>query len=275
MKRYETLFARLTSSEEGAFVPFAVLGDPDAGRSLEILLTLADAGADALELGIPFSDPLADGPVIQRAALRAREAGATQDSSFDILRAFRELRPDVPVGLLVYANLVEARGKTIFCGQAARAGVDSILVADVPTLEAGPYADCIRSHGMEPVLVATPHCREADLQTVARLAGGYTYGVTRAGVTGEGEPDAGGAARLVRRLRRTGAPPCLLGFGISRPEHVQAALEAGAAGAISGSAVVDRIGRLAEDPPALRAELELFVGRMKAATRRGRSGEHG
>ena len=266
MKRYEMMFERLRRAGEGAFVPFAVLGDPDAGRSLEVLLALAGAGADALELGIPFSDPVADGPVIQEANRRALAAGSTPAEALAVVGAFRERCPDLPVGLLVYANLVEARGRGRFYAQAAEAGVDSVLVADVPTVEARPYAEAARAHGVAPVLVATANGREADLEVVAGLSGAYTYVVARSGVTGAGEPENERLAGLVRRLGRAGAPPCLLGFGLSTPAHVRGALAAGAAGAICGTAVVERVARAGEDPAA-RAELPRFVRAMKAATR--------
>ncbi len=270
MKRYETMFARLQRAGEGAFVPYTVLGDPDAGRSLEVLLALAGAGADALELGVPFSDPVADGPVIQDAHRRALAAGGTPAGAFSLVRAFRERCPDLPVGLLVYANQVEARGRGHFYARAAEAGVDSVLVADVPTPEARPYAEAARAHGVEPVLVAAANGRDADLEAVAGLAGAYTYVVARAGVTGAGEPEGERLAGLVRRLGRAGAPPCLLGFGIAAPGHVRGALAAGAAGAVCGTAVVERVARAASEPAGW-AELSRFLREMKAATRAGRA----
>ncbi|MBP7864991.1 MAG: tryptophan synthase subunit alpha [Acidobacteria bacterium] len=267
MTRYETLFARLAASGEGAFVPFTVLGDPDPERSLTILHTLADAGADALELGIPFSDPVADGPTIQKADIRALEAGMTPGGALDLVRRFRERNREIPVGLLVYANLVEARGRDAFYRRCADVGIDSVLVADAPTLEAGPYAAGARAHGIAPVLIAAPNSRDEDLAAVARLAEGYTYVVTRGGVTGADEHARTDHRALVARLRDAGAPPALLGFGISKPEHVRDALRAGAAGAISGSAMVALVERHAGDPDALRSELAAFVRAMKAATR--------
>lgn len=267
MTRYETLFTRLRASGEGAFVPFTVLGDPDPQRSRVILDILAEAGADALELGIPFSDPVADGPTIQKADIRALEAGTTPGRAFELVRDFRGQHPGIPIGLLVYANLVEARGRDDFYRRCSEAGVDSVLVADAPTLEAQPYIDSARAHGVAPVLIAAPNSRDADLAAVARLAEGYTYVVTRGGVTGADEEARTDHRALIGRLRDAGAPPPLLGFGISKPEHVRAALDAGAAGVISGSAVVALLERHAGDPEALRRELTTFVSAMKAATR--------
>ncbi|MBM4394137.1 MAG: tryptophan synthase subunit alpha [Deltaproteobacteria bacterium] len=265
--RYDAMFARLAAAGEGAFVPFLVLGDPDPATSLDLLFALADGGADALELGIPFSDPVADGPAIQAADLRALAAGARPRDCLGLVAAFRARRPDVPVGLLVYANLVEAPGREAFYAAAAVAGVDSVLVADVPTVEAAPYAAAARAAGVAPVLIAAPNSPDAHLADVARLGAAYTYVVTRTGVTGADERAATGHRALLDRLAGLGAPPALLGFGISSPEHVRAAIAAGAAGAISGSAVVARVESHLGDPAAMRADVLTFVTEMKAATR--------
>ncbi|MCC6747788.1 MAG: tryptophan synthase subunit alpha [Deltaproteobacteria bacterium] len=265
--RYRELFNRLREKHEGAFVPFVVLGDPSPGDSLEVLRALVRGGADALELGLPFSDPVADGPTIQAADVRALAAGTRSRHAWGLLSALRAEYPEVPIGLLVYANLLEARGRDTFYAQAAAAGVDSVLVADVPTIEAEPFVAAARKHALHPVLIATQTASEARLQQIARLSSGYTYVVTRAGVTGADEQLQADHGALLRRLAAYGAPPCLLGFGISRPEHVRAAIASGAAGAISGSAVVQLVERHANDLSALVAALEAFVAEMKAATR--------
>lgn len=137
--RYATLFNNLKAKKQGAFVPFVTIGDPDQARSLEIINTLITAGADALELGIPFSDPVADGVVIQNASIRALSAGATPDTCFAIIKEIRALHPDIPIGLLLYVNLVYRNGIENFYERAKNAGVDSILIADVPLHESAPY----------------------------------------------------------------------------------------------------------------------------------------
>lgn len=265
--RYEALFARLARERAGAFVPFAVLGDPDGPRSRGVLEALVAGGADALELGIPFSDPVADGPTIQAADQRALAAGATPAGCLDIVRDLRAAHPDLPVGLLVYANLVVAAGVDAFYQRAAAAGVDSVLIADVPTLEAEPFVAAARRHGVAPVLVAPPNATPERLATIAGWCEGYTYVVARAGVTGARDALELTAQGLPAALEAAGAPPSLIGFGISTPDHVRAALRTGAAGAISGSAVVRIVERHAGSPPdALAAELTAFVAAMKAAT---------
>ena len=264
--RYRRMFAELGARREGAFVPFAVLGDPDPIASLAVLRALVRGGADALELGIPFSDPVADGPTIQAADVRALAAGTRTRDAWNLIAAIRADHPDLPIGLLVYANLVEARGLDDFYGRAAEAGVDSVLVADVPTLEAGPFVVAARRQGVLPVLIATPNCSDSHLRDVARLTRGYTYVVTRTGVTGADERAATDHRVLLSRLQAFGAPPAILGFGISRPEHVRAALTAGAAGAISGSAVVALVERHRRDVGAMVDHIQRFVRELKAAT---------
>ena len=238
MSRYAGMFHRLNG--EGAFGAFLMLGDPDLETSARLLDAAVEGGADMVEVGIPFSDPIADGPVIQAAAKRALDAGVRVEHCFDLIAGFRERHPNVPVGILTYANLVVARAG--FMRDAAEAGADSLLIADVPTLEAERFTQEMRQAGIEPVLIAAANTPEPTLKRVAGLSRAYTYCVSRAGITGThagGQFDAG----LVERVRQAGAPPPVFGFGISAPEHVRAALNAGAAGLICGSAIVDLASR--------------------------------
>jgi tryptophan synthase alpha chain len=252
--RYARLFARNT----GVFGAFVMLGDPDLQTSATILDHLAQAGADMLEVGIPFSDPIADGPVIQAAAVRALAAGVRPADCFALLRAFRARHPNIPVGILTYANIVLARGRDAFYAACAGAGVDSVLVADAPSLEAEPFAKAARTHRIAPVQIAAANTPPATLARIAKLGGGYTYCVARAGVTGADRAMELDHAALFATLAEHGAPPPVLGFGISTPDHVRAALSAGAAGVISGSAIVRRI--------AAGEDIRPFVAAMKAAT---------
>jgi tryptophan synthase alpha chain len=243
--RYTARFAELAAAGRGAFIPFTVLGFPDAARCAEQLELLAEH-ADALELGIPFSDPVADGPTIQRAAVEALANGATPARCLGLVAKLRERHPELPIGLLVYANLVVHRGLERFYGDAAQAGVDSILVADVPSEEGEPFAEAARAAGVAPVFIAPPNADDAALDRIARLGAGYTYVLTRAGVTGTETAAGMPAKELLSKLAGLAAPPPVLGFGISTPEQVQAGIAAGAAGAISGSAVVERLSALGD-----------------------------
>ena len=256
MSRYRDMFLRL--GNEGAFGAFVMLGDPTLETSGEILDALVEGGADMIEVGIPFSDPIADGPTIQAAAERALAAGATPAACLGILKAFRKRHSDIPVGVLTYANLVLARGRDAFYAACADAGVDSVLVADAPVLEAEPFARSARAHGLDPVLIAAPNTPARTLKRIAELSGGYTYCVARAGVTGAETEMQLNHAALFAQLAEYGASPPVLGFGISRPEHVRAALDAGAAGVISGSAIVRIIERGGG-----AEEVQAFVSRMK------------
>ena len=260
--RYDEMFDRLRERGEGAFGGFLMLGDPDAGTSLELLDAMVAGGADMIEVGIPFSDPIADGPVIQAAAVRALDAGVTPADCFDLLAAFRARHPRIPVGLLTYANLVLARGRESFYRRCAAAGVDSVLVADVPAREAEPFAGAARDHGIAPVLIAAANTPAATLERIAELCEGYVYCVSRAGVTGADREMDRGHERLFEALAEAGAPPPVLGFGISKPDHVRAALAAGAAGTISGSAIVRLVEAGGDAPTAVRA----LVAELKAAT---------
>ena len=254
MRRYARMFERLGG--EGAFGAFLMLGDPDVNTSAQLLDAVVEGGADMIEVGIPFSDPVADGPVIQAAAQRALAAGVRVGDCLELIASFRERHPDVPVGILTYANIVVARPG--FMREAAEAGADSLLIADVPSIEAEPFTREMEQAGIEPVLIAAPNTPDDTLARVASLSKAYTYCVSRAGITGT---HAGGQfdAKLIRRLGDAGAPPPVFGFGISKPEHVRAALAAGAKGVICGSAIVDLASR--------QEDVRSFVQSMKAVTR--------
>lgn len=254
MSRYAAMFERLDG--EGAFGAFLMLGDPDVETSARLLDAVVEGGADMIEVGIPFSDPVADGPVIQAAAQRALAAGVTVSDCFELVAGFRKRHPHVPAGILTYANIVMARPG--FMRDAAEAGVDSLLIADVPSLEAQPFVRAMEQAGIEPVLIAAANTPMPALQRIGSLSRAYTYCVSRAGITGThagGEFDAG----MIQRLERAGAPPPVFGFGISKAEHVRAALGAGARGVICGSAIVDLASR--------GGNVAAFVRMLKDSTR--------
>lgn len=254
MSRYAAMFERL--GREGAFGAFLMLGDPDLATSAALLDTVVAAGADMVEVGIPFSDPVADGPVIQAAALRALRAGVCVAHCLDLISQFRKRHQQVPVGILTYANVVTARAG--FMRDAAEAGADSLLIADVPSLEVEPYARAMAQAGVEPVLIAAANTPKTTIERIAGLSKAYTYCVTRPGITGThagGQFDAG----LIERLTRAAAPPPIFGFGISTPDHVRAALAAGARGVICGSAIVECAAR--------GGDVGALVRALKAATR--------
>ena len=264
--RYQQLFMQLEQKQQGGFIPFVTIGDPNAEQSFEIIKTLIDAGADALELGIPFSDPSADGVTIQMAGLRALNAGINTDICIDILAKVRAYAPDIPIGLLLYGNLVFARGIDKFYQDMAAVGVDSVLIADLPIRESAPFRAAAIKHGVAPIFIAPPNASEQTLANISEFSLGYTYVLSRAGVTGVDSQAQLPALDLIDALKANQAAPAVVGFGISQPEHVKAALSSGASGAISGSAVVKIIENNLDNAEQMLIELTNFVSKMKAAT---------
>ena len=225
-ERFENLFARLAQRREGAFVPFVNLCDPDPGTSLAVLETLVASGADALELGIPFSDPCADGPVVEASADRALANGATPARCLDVLRRFRTAHPETPVCLMLYINLVATPGVRRFMQAAADAGADAVLIPDLPTSmrEAEPeWDEAAREAGLHLVAIVPPNASDERVARIAGLTSGYTYLLSRVGITGTDHASGTPAERIIRDLERAKAPPTLLGFGISTPGHVRRA----------------------------------------------------
>ena len=286
MSRYSEMFSRLRAAGEGAFVPFVMLGDPTPEMSEEVVEALIDGGADALELGAPFSDPVADGPTIQRAHIRALEAGTGFADTLAVVERVRARHPAIPIGMLIYGNVPFSVGPRDFYAECARAGVDSVLLADVPVREGDAFSAAAAAAGVDAVYIAPPSADARTLDAVAASSRGYVYAVSRVGVTGtERAASTVGLAASVARLRADAAAPVMLGFGISRPDQVAEAIAAGADGAISGSATVKIVeahapalaaaagpdgdpAALAAAVAAMRAELGEFVAAMKAAARR-------
>lgn len=265
MSRYNEMFDNLQKKRQGAFIPFVVLGDPDHQTSKKIICTLIEAGADALELGIAFSDPLADGPTIQKAGLRALKNGSTVEKALALVKEIRDLYPHIPMGILTYANLVVKRSMDNFYERCQKAGVDSVLVADVPINEARPFCEAAMANEIDPVLIAPINLPLERCKDIARLSRGYTYVVTRKGVTGADKELFLSHQWLIEALNEAKAPPPVFGFGISSPEHVKVAMSQGALGVISGSKVV---GIIEENlrTNALYNELTSFIRSMKDAT---------
>lgn len=265
--RYKKLFSRANGKGEGVFVPFCILGDPDVETSFELIIEMIKAGADALELGLPFSDPVADGPLIQKAGLRALEAGVKVSDCFEIIARVRQACPEIPIGLLVYANLVEARGVNTFFEDAGKAGVDSVLIADAPVHEIDPYQAAAKNQDIKIVLVLPLDADPETTRNVASRSEGYLYLLSRRGVTGV-ETEAGLPSKgFMENLKALGAAPPVLGFGISSPAQVKAAISSGCSGAISGSAVVKIIEDIVNGAASVE-ELHQFIVSMKAASRK-------
>jgi tryptophan synthase alpha chain len=238
--RLADTFARIRSEGRPGLVTFTTAGDPDLPRSAEILMALDRAGADVIEVGVPFSDPLADGPVIQRATERALAAGGSLRTALAMIAG---VRPHVaaPIVVFSYANPLLRLGLDAFARQAAEAGVDGVLALDLPIEEAGPFRETLAASGIDTIFLLSPTTSDARIQKAAELGSGFLYGISRLGVTGARAQVASGAEAMVRRIRAHTTLPIALGFGISRPEHV-AEVCAYADAAVVGSALVAVVG---------------------------------
>ncbi|PCI72837.1 MAG: tryptophan synthase subunit alpha [Gammaproteobacteria bacterium] len=265
--RYQFLFKQLKQKNERAFVPFVTLCDPNYDLSLKIVRTLIESGADALELGLPFSDPVADGLVIQQASIRALKSGASIDNCFRLIETIRKEYPDIPIGLLVYSNLVVCNSIESFYLKAKNAGVDSVLIADVPFLESQPFTNEANKLGIQPIFLAPPNASKKLLKSIASEAKGYIYLLSRAGVTGTDVSVEMPITNVLKQLSDYNAPPSLLGFGISNTNQVEEAIKSDIGGVISGSAVVSIIAKNLENESKLIEQLGEFIADMKQATR--------
>jgi tryptophan synthase alpha chain len=250
--RIDTRFARLREEGRAGFVAYVMAGDPDLDRSRDILLGLPAAGADIIELGVPFSDPMADGPSIQRAALRALNAGTTLERVFDLLRDFRRADASTPVVLMGYLNPLLSMGYARFARIAAEAGADGVIMVDCPPEEADPLADALDAQGLALIRLATPTTDAARLAVVARRTRGFVYYVSVAGVTGGKAVDVAAVAPQVERVRAASGLPVAVGFGIRTPEQARAVARVADA-TVVGSALVDAVAaalEAGEDPAA-------------------------
>ena len=238
--RIDARFAALKAEGRAAFVAYVMAGDPDRATALSILKGLPAAGADLIELGFPFSDPMAEGPPIQRAAQRALAAGMTTRGVLDLVAAFRQGDEATPIILMGYANPLVTWGYQAFARDAARAGVDGLIVVDLPPEEAAPLADALDAVGLSLIRLATPTSDDRRLETIVRGTTGFVYYVSVAGVTGVKEADAEAVAPAVVRVRKASGLPVAVGFGIRTPERA-AAIARVADAAVVGSALVDAV----------------------------------
>lgn len=238
--RIDARFARLRAEGRAGFITYVMAGDPDPETALAILEGLPAAGADLIEVGFPFSDPLAEGPPIQRAAQRALAHGMTLQKTLDLVAAFRRKDAETPVILMGYANPLETPGYAAFARAAAEAGVDGLIVVDIPPEEADPLADALDAHDLSLIRLATPTTDDRRLPVVVRRTSGFVYYVSVAGVTGVKEADAGAVAPNVERVRAASGLPVAVGFGV-RTEERAAEVARISDAVVVGSALVDEV----------------------------------
>jgi tryptophan synthase alpha chain len=261
VSRLDATFARIRANSHPGLVTYTTAGDPDLPRSAEILRALDRAGADVLEIGVPFSDPLADGPVIQRATERALAGGTTLARVLDMVEG---VRADIaaPFVIFSYANPILRMGAENFAARASAAGVDGVLVLDLPIEEAGEFREMMARRGIDTIFLLSPTTTDARLRAAAALGSGFLYAISRLGVTGARDRIADGARDIVTRVRAASSLPVALGFGISRPEQVR---EVGqwADAAVVGSALVNVIGE-AGTAPDLATRVEEYIRWLKS-----------
>jgi tryptophan synthase alpha chain len=263
----ERTFADLRAARRAAFIPYITAGDPDLDGTVELAEVLARAGADIIEIGIPFSDPLADGPTIQRSSERALAHGVSLRQVIERLPEIRE-RASVPIVLMSYLNPILQLGLARFARAARGGGADGVIVTDLPVEEARDVLAACDREGLDLITLAAPTSGAARLEKIARAARGFVYCVTRAGVTGARAQLPADLRALVGAVRAATQKPVAVGFGISSAEHVRAAARF-ADGVVVGSAIVDRIGRLGSERAPMLEEVGRFAGELAAALRKG------
>ncbi len=262
MSRIQTTFERLRATGRKALIPYVTAGDPYADVTVELMHAMAEAGADVIELGIPFSDPMADGPVIQRASERALAKGVTLRDVLAIVREFRQRDADTPVVLMGYANPIERFGPQAFVLAAKEAGVDGVLVVDYPPEECEAFASALKSHGLDPIFLLAPTSTDERVALIGRMASGYVYYVSLKGVTGAGHLDTSAVADAMPRLRAHIRVPLGVGFGI-RDGQTAAAVARVSDAVVIGSALVQLMESQTRDNVAIQAAA--FIRDIRAA----------
>jgi tryptophan synthase alpha chain len=270
--RIDARFARLKAEGRAGFIPYVMTGDPSRDEALEILRGLPAAGADLIELGLAFSDPMAEGPPIQRAALRGLKAGMTLASTLELVADFRRGDDETPLILMGYLNPIESYGYDAFARDAARAGVDGLIVVDCPPEEAAPLSDALDANQLSLIRLATPTTDDARLKVVAGRTSGFVYYVSVAGVTGVKEAQAASVAPAVERVRAASGLPVAVGFGVRTPERA-AEIARVADAVVVGSLFVDEVAAALEAGEPAAARVLAQVRRLADAVRDARAVE--
>jgi len=260
MTTYKQTFSNL---DRAALIPFFVIGDPDYDTSLDIVKAALDAGADVLELGIPFSDPIADGPTIQAADIRALESGMTVEKALGFIKQVTDYKP-VPIGLLIYYNLVFQYGVEKFFADFKAAGGSSILIADLSIDDADEVIPAADKAGLETVFMVTPNTEEDRTKVIAQKSTGFIYTVSTLGVTGARSKLSDMVKPLIARLKSITDVPVCVGFGISSAEHAKDVADAGADGVIIGSRIVKMIEENLGDKQMMISEISGFIEGVKS-----------
>ncbi|QCI23564.1 tryptophan synthase subunit alpha [Buchnera aphidicola] len=266
MNRYQKLCKKLIPFKKGCFIPFVVLGDPSIDMSLKIINALIENGADGLELGIPFSDPIADGEIIQKANLRAFNSKINLHKCFDILSEIREKHQTIPIGLLLYSNLIFKFGINKFYLKCYKIGIDSILIADLPIEESYVFRKYAIINNILPVFICPPDAKKNVIKNIAIHSQGYIYLLSRSGVTGINQEIMIPPLSLINKLKKLTKTPLIQGFGVSYPYQIQKIILSGISGVICGSIIAKLIENYFQDDDKLIKEIIFLSKSFKKAT---------
>ncbi len=264
MSRIEGVFRQLHEQGRTALIPFVTAGDPGPEQTVPLMHAMVEAGADLIELGVPFSDPMADGPVIQRASERALEHHTSLHDCLDMVRHFRERDDTTPVVFMGYLNPIEVMGYTEFSSRAQAAGADGVLIVDAPPEEGAELLGALREHGIDPIYLLAPTSTPARIRSICECASGFVYYVSVKGVTGTASLDLDGVNAKLDMIRRQTHLPLGVGFGIKDADSA-AAVAASANAVVVGSAIVGRIEKLKETPEAIAGEVADFLQGLREA----------
>jgi tryptophan synthase alpha chain len=264
MSRIQQVFAQLASQERTALIPFITAGDPTPDFTVGMMHGLVEAGADIIELGVPFSDPMADGPTIQKASERALEKGVRTADVLKMVAEFRQTNSQTPVVLMGYLNPIEAMTYEGFAKAAQAVGVDGVLTVDMPPEEAREYAQVMKSHGLDPVVLIAPTSTPERIKKICDLAEGFVYSVSLKGVTGSKALDMGLVAEKLNEIRAFAKTPVGVGFGIRTPESA-AEISKVADAVVVGSVLVEKIANNLDNPQKAQAEIKDILSSMRRA----------
>ncbi len=264
MSRLQKRFSELKANGRKALIPFITAGDPAPGVTVPLLHSLVEAGADVLELGVPFSDPMAEGPAIQHACERALAHHITTHNVFEMVSEFRKQDQDTPIVLMGYLNPVEVMGYESFASEATAAGVDGMITVDLPPEEAEDYLKAFRANGLDSIFLLAPTSTDERIKQVAAVASGFVYYVSLKGVTGAGNIDTKEVKEKIDIIRRATDLPIAVGFGIHNPETA-AEVSRIADAVVVGSALVKRVAELAGTPELINNEANDFISSLRAS----------
>ncbi|CAL4320800.1 tryptophan synthase subunit alpha [Buchnera aphidicola] len=266
MNRYFTMFKKLKKNKEGCFIPFVALGDPSIQTCYTIIDILVNSGANALELGIPFSDPLADGVIVQNANLRALSNNITMKKCFDMLYHFRQKYYKIPIGILVYANMIYQYGIKNFYQDCKSIDIDSVLIPDIPIEEEKKFKNHYNDKNISSIFICPPNANNILMEYIAKNSNSYIYLISRSGVTGHQNHAKIPDIKIINQLKEYNSVPIIHGFGISKSSHIIDSIRMGSSGVICGSVIIQLIEMFQYDKKNMFLKIKKLATKLKNAT---------